>query len=169
MHGKRSLDAHAETDLSYGKGLVEARTLAADDDALEDLDALTGAFDDSYVDLYGVAGAKCGNIVAKRVAVNEVSGVHESGPFRITGFRSLAVSLAGHPFWKFGEYRLVDGAQSPAALDEVRSPRDRAMKRLGSAPPRDARVVPRAEDLRHAQPREPRRASCTGDTRAGPR
>jgi hypothetical protein len=36
------------------------------------------------VDLQGVAGTKRGDVVAKRVAVDEVGRIHVSGPFRIT-------------------------------------------------------------------------------------
>jgi len=57
---ERALDADAEADLSHGEGLVNARSLAANDDALEDLDALAHAFDDADVDLYGVTGAERG-------------------------------------------------------------------------------------------------------------
>jgi hypothetical protein len=63
---------------------VQTRALATDDDALEDLNALARALDHSHVHLQGVAGAECGNVVAKRVAVDEVGRIHESGPFRIT-------------------------------------------------------------------------------------
>jgi len=66
------------------ESLLETRTLAADDDALEHLDALTGTLDHAHVDLRVSPGAKCGNVVAKRVAVDEVGGIHVSGPFRIT-------------------------------------------------------------------------------------
>src|SRR5664280_3381918 len=84
VHGERTLDAHTETDLANGEGLLEARALTADDDALEDLDTGARTLDHAHVDLQRVTGAKVRNVVAKRVAVNEVSRIHESGPFRIT-------------------------------------------------------------------------------------
>jgi hypothetical protein len=58
--------------------------LATDDDALEDLNSLASTFYDAHVHLQGVARTKGGNVVAKRVTVDEVSRIHESGPFRIT-------------------------------------------------------------------------------------
>ena len=47
-----------EADLSHGERLVNARALAANDDALEDLDALAHALDDAHVDLQGVTGTE---------------------------------------------------------------------------------------------------------------
>ena len=63
---------------------TDRRFYLANDVALEDLDALAHAFDDADVDLYGVTGAERGNVIAKGVAVDEVSRIHGSGPFRIT-------------------------------------------------------------------------------------
>jgi hypothetical protein len=84
VHGERAFNAYAETDFADRERLLQARSLAANNDALEDLHTFTGTFNDSDVHLQGVTGAKRWNVVAKRVAVDEVSRIHESGPFRIT-------------------------------------------------------------------------------------
>src|SRR5688572_5078011 len=51
VHGERALDADAEAHLAHGEGLAHAGALAADDRALEHLDALAVAFDDAHVNL----------------------------------------------------------------------------------------------------------------------
>jgi hypothetical protein len=58
-----ALYADAETDLADRESLLDARTLTTDNDALEDLDALAGTFNDSYVDLEGVTGTEGGDVV----------------------------------------------------------------------------------------------------------
>ena len=63
VHREGALDADAVADLADGEGLAEARALAADDGALEDLDALLGALDDPHVDLQRVAGSEVGDVV----------------------------------------------------------------------------------------------------------
>ena len=63
MDGERTLHADAETDLADGESLVETGTLATDNDALEDLDALAGTFDNSDVNLLGVTGTEGGDVV----------------------------------------------------------------------------------------------------------
>ena len=55
-----------------------AAALAADDDALEHLDPLAGAFDDADVHLQGVAGRELGDVVAQLGAVDEIGGVHRA-------------------------------------------------------------------------------------------
>src|SRR5215213_8046515 len=51
MHREGALDADAETDLADGERLADALALAADDGALEDLDARAVALDDLHVNL----------------------------------------------------------------------------------------------------------------------
>src|SRR4051812_1576513 len=48
-----ALDALAVRDAADGEGLIQQRTLAADDDARKDLDTLLVAFDDAGVDAHG--------------------------------------------------------------------------------------------------------------------
>src|SRR5580658_5695274 len=71
-----ALDAHPEADLANREGLAQAGSLAADDDALEDLDTLAGTLHDPHVDLDRVPGPKLGDVVAQAVAVDDLSGVH---------------------------------------------------------------------------------------------
>src|SRR5690242_4089734 len=56
------LDADAEADLADREGLAEARPLATDHDALEDLDPGAATLDDPGVDLERVAGAEVGDV-----------------------------------------------------------------------------------------------------------
>ena len=48
-----------------GEGFPNTTALAADDNALEDLDTRLGAFDHFDVHVEGVARVECGNIVAQ--------------------------------------------------------------------------------------------------------
>ncbi len=115
MHWERTLHAHAETDLSNGEGFLQTRALTTNDDALEDLNTLTGAFDHANVDFQVVTRAKCGNIVAKRVAVYKFSRVHESGPFRITeGSTTLAAGRTSAHLREFVQNLLVISAETTA-------------------------------------------------------
>src|SRR6478609_3980664 len=56
VHGERALHADLEADLADREGLAHTVARAADDDALEDLDARARAFGDVDVHLDGVAG-----------------------------------------------------------------------------------------------------------------
>jgi hypothetical protein len=76
MHRKGALYADTEAHLADRERLADPSTLAADDRALEHLDPLTVAFDDSDVHLQGVSGAEIGNVVAQTGAVDEISAVH---------------------------------------------------------------------------------------------
>src|SRR5690606_15150178 len=60
----------------HGVGLANALAVAADDDALEDLDTRARAFDDVDVHLDGVASAEGGDVVAERRLVEIVKDVH---------------------------------------------------------------------------------------------
>ena len=70
------LDADAEADLADREGLAQAGALAADHDALEDLDAGTVALDDPGVHLDGVTGAEVGKVGPLRLGVERVQRVH---------------------------------------------------------------------------------------------
>src|SRR6476661_299225 len=76
VHREGPLDADAVALLADGEGLADATTLAAQHDALEDLDALLGTLDDLDVDIDGVAGAEGRDVVAQRRLVDEVQRVH---------------------------------------------------------------------------------------------
>ena len=70
------LDAHTEAHLADGEGLLDACTLSTDDDALEDLDTLTGALDHAHVDLERVTWTEIRDVISQRVAVDQFGGVH---------------------------------------------------------------------------------------------
>src|SRR4051794_28604526 len=76
VHRERALDADAEAHLADGEGLAHARALAADHDALEDLQALARALDHAHVDLDGVARVEGRHVVTQAAAVDEIGGVH---------------------------------------------------------------------------------------------
>ncbi len=80
MHREGALHADAEGHLADGEGLTHTATLAADHDALEDLDALFGALDHLDVNVNGVAGGEVGQVVAEGLLVEEVQGVHIGCP-----------------------------------------------------------------------------------------
>src|SRR3954451_15207711 len=80
VHREGPLDADAEADLAHGEGLARAAALTADHDALEDLDAGPVALDHADVHLDGVAGTERGDVVAQRIGVECVQGVHLSSP-----------------------------------------------------------------------------------------
>jgi hypothetical protein len=56
---------------------TDALALAADDDALEDLDTRARAFDDVDVHLDGVAGAEVGDVRPQARGVDMVEDVHD--------------------------------------------------------------------------------------------
>src|ERR687893_3120386 len=72
----RPLDTDAEADLPDLEGLAQPAALAADHDALEDLDAGAVTLDDPGVHLDGVTGAEGGNVGALRLGVESVQRVH---------------------------------------------------------------------------------------------
>ena len=90
MDREGALDADLEADLADREGLADALVLLADDDALEDLDALARALDDVHVHLDGVAGTEVGDVRAEVGGVNRVEDVHS---------RSLSAAATGRlPF-----------------------------------------------------------------------
>jgi hypothetical protein len=76
MDREDSLDSDTIGDLSDGEGLANARTLASDDDSLEDLDTALVAFDDSNVDFQLISGAECRYILSQRRDINRIKDVH---------------------------------------------------------------------------------------------
>jgi len=77
VHRERALDAHLEADLADGEGLAHTVAGAADDDALEDLDAGAVALGDVDVHLDGVAGAEVGDVGAQGCCVDGVEDQHD--------------------------------------------------------------------------------------------
>src|SRR3712207_4311218 len=71
------LDADAEGDLADGERLPQAAALAAQDEALEDLDPLPAPLDHADVHLDGVAGPEVGQIVAQLRALDHVGDLHD--------------------------------------------------------------------------------------------
>ena len=63
MQGESSFHAYAVGKSSDGEAFVNAAALAFDDGTFEDLDTLSGAFDNLVVNLNGVAHAEFGQIV----------------------------------------------------------------------------------------------------------
>src|SRR6187402_1676201 len=76
VHGEGALHADLEADLADREGLAHALTGAADDDALEDLDAGAVAFDDVHVHLDGVTGTEVRNIGPEGSSIDGVENVH---------------------------------------------------------------------------------------------
>src|SRR4051794_6348082 len=79
MDRKCPLDTDTETHFSDRETFPGPTPLAADHDALEDLEPLTIALDHPDVHLQGVAGAEVGDVVAQRAAVDEIGPVHGWG------------------------------------------------------------------------------------------
>src|SRR5215218_3134121 len=77
VHREGPLDADAERDLADGEGLAQAAALAAQDEALEDLDPLPAPLDHADVHLDGVAGPEVGQIVAQLRALDHVGDLHD--------------------------------------------------------------------------------------------
>src|SRR5947208_5306929 len=69
------LDTDAEADLADREGLLQATTLAADHDTLEDLDAGPVALDDLDVHLHGVTGTEGRDVVTLARIVELVQDV----------------------------------------------------------------------------------------------
>ena len=55
-----------------------ARTLTADHRSLEDLDPLAVSLDHADVDFHRVSGSERGDVVAQRLAIDEIGRVHRS-------------------------------------------------------------------------------------------
>src|SRR6476659_156443 len=76
VHREGTLHADAEGDLADGEGFADAVALAAQDEALEDLDAGVLAFDDVHVNLEGVTRAELGNVSAQRGCIYGIEDMH---------------------------------------------------------------------------------------------
>src|SRR5262249_26144490 len=59
---ERPLDANAIADLAHEDGIANTGAVAAEGDALEDLNALLAALDDLHVDAQRIAAAERGDI-----------------------------------------------------------------------------------------------------------
>ncbi|MBG9885273.1 hypothetical protein ABE10_01455, partial [Bacillus toyonensis] len=92
VHREGSLHAHLEADLADGEGLADTVALAADDDALEDLDARTSALGDVHVHLDGVTGEELGDVGTERSRVDGVEDLHDR--------LSLHSPQVGCNYWK---------------------------------------------------------------------
>src|SRR5690606_27040644 len=98
VHREDALDADAVGDLAHREALRGAPAAAADDHALEYLDALLVALLHPHVDAHGVAGAEGRVVLAQGRALDAVESVHRSSsprpaPSR-SGRRRLVVSRA---------------------------------------------------------------------------
>src|SRR6478735_8122454 len=94
-----ALDADAEADLANGEGLADTVALAADGDALEDLDAGARALDDLDVDLQRVAGTEVRDVAAKGGCVDRVKSVHEVSLSRVATGQHGIVGTTGTAVW----------------------------------------------------------------------
>jgi hypothetical protein len=65
-----TLDSNAETYFSHGKGFGDACTLAANHDALEDLNSLSVPFRHSHVDFDVVSWSEFRDVISERVTIN---------------------------------------------------------------------------------------------------
>jgi hypothetical protein len=81
MQREGSLDTDAEGILAHGEGLTDARSLALDDDPLEDLHAAALALDHLEVHAHGVPRLEVGNVVAQLLALEDVDrSAHRKRP-----------------------------------------------------------------------------------------
>jgi len=78
VDGKRALDTHTEGNLSNGERLAVTRTVTPDHDALEDLDALTGAFHYAVVHFDIVTDLKLGQVVSNLLLLDRSDDVHRN-------------------------------------------------------------------------------------------
>jgi hypothetical protein len=65
VYGEDTLYADSPAHLAHGDGFLDAGAPAGDDDALEDLDSLLVAFDDSDMDPDRIPRLENGKIIAK--------------------------------------------------------------------------------------------------------
>src|SRR3954452_16379188 len=122
VHREGALDADTEADLADGEGLADPPALPADDHTLEDLDAGAVALDDPHVHLHGVARPERGDVVAQRIGVEYVQGVHRGSP--VLAVMSLRCGQQAPPAVRSGELRSgeelgVDEAMHPQQLSTV--------------------------------------------------
>src|SRR5205085_5188920 len=80
VHRERPLHADAVRRLADRERLAAAGAAAADDRALEDLDALLVALDDAHVHAHGVAGLEGGHPLAELLGFNTVDRIHGATP-----------------------------------------------------------------------------------------
>ncbi len=71
-----ALHANPEADLADRERLTQPAALPPDDDALEHLHAGSGALDHSDVHPQGVTWTEVGHVLAQRVGVQTIEGVH---------------------------------------------------------------------------------------------
>src|ERR1700741_4348073 len=116
VHREGALHADAEGDLAHGEGLPDATALPADDDALEDLDPLAGALDDSNVDLQRVARPEVRDVGAQRLGVQCIQGVHRCIRPRVV--RAPKAWLSEPLLVNLGESTWIAPRRHPAATTE---------------------------------------------------
>ena len=76
MHREGALDAHAEADLADREGLAVGRSGAADDGALEDLDAFAVALGDAIMDLDRIAHIERGDVLVDLLLFKCADDIH---------------------------------------------------------------------------------------------
>src|SRR5438876_2171316 len=85
VHREGALHPDPVRRLADREGLAARAALAADDRALEDLDALLVALDDAYVHAHGVARLEGGHLLAELLGLDAVDGVHRAGTIPSSG------------------------------------------------------------------------------------
>src|SRR3954451_8596695 len=97
VHGERPLDAYPEADLADREGLAHPAALAADDNALEDLDPLAVALANPHVDLDGVTGTELRHVAPQGGGVDRVEGLHGDGSLLLSARRRGRCASGGDP------------------------------------------------------------------------
>ena len=78
MHRERALDSDTEAHLAYGERLAYSGPLAADHDALEQLDPFLATLHDAHVHFERVAGPEDRHVLTQVRAIDEIGGVHDA-------------------------------------------------------------------------------------------
>src|SRR6266478_512222 len=89
VHREGALHPDSIRRLADREGLAVRAALAADDRALEDLDALLVALDDAYVHAHGVARLERGHLLAELLGLDAVNGVHRARTIPSSGRLAL--------------------------------------------------------------------------------
>jgi hypothetical protein len=76
MNREGSLNAYTEADLADSECFLKTAALTTDDSALEQLDALAIAFNNSDMHLERVTGGELGHVVTEALGVDQIDGVH---------------------------------------------------------------------------------------------
>jgi hypothetical protein len=76
MYRENSFDAHAVGNLANGKSFAYSRTLASDDETLEDLNTALVTFNDADVNFKFIAGTEIRKVLTKGSGIYRIKHVH---------------------------------------------------------------------------------------------